>query len=87
MNEFVRVGQILSNCLTPETIKKYYPSWKRGNSDQVLVDKGVKDKLFVDLLEHSGEVLTSILKRDLTSDEVMLVYNRVQQLLIARGLD
>ena len=50
-------------------------------------DRSEKTKLFVVLLEHAGEVLTGELKRDLSPDEVILVYNRVQQFLIARGLE
>ncbi len=81
------VGQILSKCLTTEILQKYCPSWKKGNGDNVMGDKGEKTKLFVELLEHAGEVLAGELKRDLSPDEVILVYNRVQQFLIARGLE
>jgi len=83
----VLVGQILSKCLTTEILQKYCPSWKKVNGDNVMRDKGEKNKLFVELLEHAGEVLNGELKRDLTPDEVILVYNRVQQFLIARGLE
>jgi len=83
----VLVGQILSKCLTTEILQKYCPSWKKGNGDNVIWDRGEKTKLFVELLEHAGEVLTGELKRDLSPDEVILVYNRVQQFLIARGLE
>ena len=81
------VGQMLSKCLTTEILQKYYPSWQKGNGGKVIADKGERNKLFVELLEHAGEVLTGELKRDLSPDEVILVYNRVQQFLIARGLD
>jgi hypothetical protein len=50
-------------------------------------NRSEKTKLFVGLLEHAGEVLTGELNRELTPDEVILVYNRVQQFLIARGLE
>ncbi len=87
MDQLVLVGQMLSKCLTTEILQKYCPSWKKGNGDNVMGDKGEKTKLFVELLEHAGEVLTEELKRDLSPDEVILVYNRVQQFLIARGLE
>ena len=81
------VGQILSKCLTTEILQKYCPSWKKVYGDNVMRDKGEKTKLFVELLEHAGKELTGELKRDLSPDEVILVYNRVQQFLIARGLE
>ena len=87
MDQLVLVGQILSKCLTTEILQKYCPSWKKGNGDNVMGDRGEKTKLFLELLEHAGEVLAGELKRDLTPDEVILVYNRVQQFLVARGLD
>jgi hypothetical protein len=78
---------MISKCLTTEILQKYYPTWKKGNGDNVMGDKSEKTKLFVELLEHAGEELTGELKRDLSPDEVILVYNRVQQFLIARGLE
>jgi len=73
--------------LTTEILQKYCPSWHIGNGGKVFGGKGEKNKLFVELLEHAGEVLNGELNRKLTSDEVILVYNRVQQFLIARGLE
>jgi len=83
----VLVGQMISKCLTTEILQKYCPSWKKGNGNNSMGDRNEKIKLFVVLLEHAGEVLTGELKRDLSPDEVILVYNRVQQFLIARGLE
>jgi hypothetical protein len=87
VDQLVLVGQMISKCLTTEVLQKYCPAWKKGNGDNVMGDKGEKTKLFVELLEHSGKVLNGELKRELTPDEVILVYNRVQQFLIARGLE
>jgi hypothetical protein len=87
VDQLVLVGQILSKCLTTEILQKYCPSWKKGNGNNAMGDRSEKTKLFVVLLEHAGEVLTGELKRDLSPDEVILVYNRVQQFLIARGLE
>ena len=87
MDQLVLVGQMISKCLTTEILQKYCPSWKKGNGNNSMGDRNEKIKLFVVLLEHAGEVLTGELKRDLSPDEVILVYNRVQQFLIARGLE
>jgi hypothetical protein len=87
VDQLVLVGQMISKCLTTEILQKYCPSWKKGNGNNSMGDRNEKIKLFVVLLEHAGEVLTGELKRDLSPDEVILVYNRVQQFLIARGLE
>lgn len=80
----MRVSGILSSCLTTETLKRFYPS---GSGSKPLMDNGLKAKLSGDLMEYAGEVIAEELKRDLEPDEVMLVYNRVRQFLVARGLD
>lgn len=81
----MRVSGILSSCLTTETLKRFYQSASDGiNSFE---DKGIKAKLSGDLMEYAGEVVAEELKRDLEPEEVMLVYNRVRQFLVARGLD
>ena len=85
MDELVLVGQIISECLTTEVLQKYYPSWKKENVGKVSAYREGKNMLFAELLEHSGQILMRELKRELTPDEVILVYNRVQQFLIARG--
>jgi hypothetical protein len=87
INRLLCVGQIVDTYLTDETLKKLYsPAYM----DEVLpekVDMGARNKLFVDLLEYSGGATERELGRNLLSDEVMLVYNRVRQFMIARGLD
>lgn len=87
MDNLLRVSQILTNCLTTETLQKYCPTWKKGNIGRGIGDKGVRNKLFVDLFEHSGVAVAGALNRKLTRDEVTLLYNRVRQFMIARGLD
>jgi hypothetical protein len=83
----MRVSGILGDCLSTETLQRLYPaysSWKGGRS---FLNSEVKQKLFEELITHAGRVVTEELERELTPDEVMLVYNRVKQFLIARGFD
>lgn len=87
MNNLIQVGQIVDACLTDEILKKLYPPANQSAALPEKVDLGSRNKLFVDLLEYSGGVTESELGRKLLSDEVMLVYNRVRQFMIARGLD
>jgi hypothetical protein len=48
---------------------------------------GIKNQLFVELLEHAGRIVIGKLNRELAPDEVMLIYNRVNQFITARGYD
>jgi hypothetical protein len=87
MNRLVIVGQILDSYLTTETLNRLSPAIDNGLFFSKQKLKGDTRKLFVDLLEHAGEVVMADLKRDLSADEVILIFNRVKQFLIARGLD
>jgi hypothetical protein len=82
MNHLFQVARVLDSCLTTETLKKLAPMGSKGNGDI-----GRNGKLFADLLEYAGQKVMEELKRDLASDEVILIFNRIQQFLIARGLD
>jgi hypothetical protein len=82
MKKLLVVGQILDSCLTTETL-----NWLSLPEDKWKNHTEKKTKLFIELLEYAGNVVTEKLKRDLEPDEVILAYNRVRQFLIARGLD
>ena len=87
INRLFQVGQIVDSCLTTETLEKLYPSARMGFVFLEENELGARKKLFIDLLELSGEAVGKELGRELWSDEVILVYNRVRQFMIARGLD
>ena len=87
IDRLLRVGQILDSCLTTETLKNIYPPTRVDIVPFEEGERGAENQLFVNLLEHSGEVVVRELGRELASDEVMMAFNRVRQFLIARGLD
>jgi hypothetical protein len=82
MNHIFQVARVLDSCLTTETLNKFVLLASKDNGEV-----GRNGKLFADLLEYSGQKVMEDLKRDLSSDEVILIFNRIQQFLIARGLD
>jgi hypothetical protein len=83
MDKLMEAARILDSCLTKETLNRLAPGVMVFSD---LKGEGVRKKLFVDLLEHAGNELTRKLNRELSSDEVILTFNRVKQLLTAREL-
>jgi hypothetical protein len=82
MNHLFQVARVLDSCLTTETLNKFVLLGSKGNGEV-----GRNGKLFADLLEYAGQKVMEDLKRDLSPDEVILIFNRIQQFLIARGLN
>lgn len=86
MDELVRIGEILSRCLTTETLKRFcvYDS-----NEGVLYERvsGSRSLISVLVMNYAAEVVVEEVQRNLTPEEVVLVYNRVRQFLTARGLD
>ena len=87
MDNLMRVSGILSKCLTTEAFRRFCPSGEKGNGGKVFGAKEGRNNIFVKLLEYAGEIVTGELKRELVPEEVILVYNRVEQFLIARGVE
>jgi len=81
MRRLYLVGQTVDSCLNNETLERLIQ--EQGKVFQTLN----KTKLFLDLYEHAMWTVMVKLHRDLERDEKKIIYNRVLQFLMARGLD
>jgi len=81
------ISEILSSCLTTEAVLSLRPVIHAEMVSPKEKKESIKNQLFVELLEHAGRIVMGKLNRELAPDEVMLIYNRVNQFMTARGYD
>jgi hypothetical protein len=87
MDNLMKISGILSSCLTTEAVLSLRPVIHAEMVSPTEKKESIKNQLFVELLEHAGQIVMGKLNRELAPDEVMLIYNRVNQFMTARGYD
>jgi len=87
MDNLMKISEILSSCLTTEAVLSLRPVIQLEMASATEIKESIKNQLFVELLEHAGRIVMGKLNRELAPDEVMLIYNRVNQFITARGYD
>jgi hypothetical protein len=83
----MKISEILSSCLTTEAVQSLCPATHTEMVSPTEEKRIIKNQLFVELLEYAGQIVMGKLNRELAPDEVILIYNRVNQFMTARGYD
>lgn len=78
MDNVSKVGQIVSDCLGAVDFVLFLHPFSVGMDGDPCAGSDEKHGFFIQLLEYAGGTVKGELGRDLTPEEVMLVYDRVK---------